>query len=74
MQDSKGKYPSNVVFTANELVAHVASIMTLEPGDVITCGSLAGVGAGREPPVFLKSGDEVVATVENIGPLTHRME
>jgi 2-keto-4-pentenoate hydratase/2-oxohepta-3-ene-1,7-dioic acid hydratase in catechol pathway len=74
MQDSKGKYPSNVVFTANELVTHVASIMTLEPGDVIACGSPAGVGAGREPPVFLKSGDEVVATIENIGSLTHRMK
>lgn len=74
MQDSEDKYPSNVVFTANELVTHVSSIMTLEPGDVIACGSPAGVGAGREPPIFLKAGDEVVATIENIGSLTHRMK
>jgi 2-keto-4-pentenoate hydratase/2-oxohepta-3-ene-1,7-dioic acid hydratase in catechol pathway len=55
-------------------VSHVASILTLEPGDVIACGSPAGVGAGREPPIFLQAGDEVVATIENIGSLTHRMK
>jgi len=74
MQDSKEKYPSNVVFTADELVAHAASIMTLEPGDVIACGSPAGVGAGREPQIFLKKGDVVVATIENIGSLTHTVK
>ena len=74
MQDSKEKYPSTVVFTADELVAHTASIMTLEPGDVIACGSPAGVGAGREPQIFLKRGDVVVATIEKIGSLTHTMK
>lgn len=74
MQDSTEKYPSSVVFTAHELVAHTASIMTLEPGDVIACGSPAGVGAGREPQVFLQKGDVVVATIENVGSLTHRVE
>jgi 2-keto-4-pentenoate hydratase/2-oxohepta-3-ene-1,7-dioic acid hydratase in catechol pathway len=74
MQDSKGKYPSTVMFTANELVAHSASILTLEPGDVITAGSPAGVGAGRNPQVFLKRGDVVVATIEKIGSLTNTVK
>ena len=71
MQDSKGKYPSKEVFTANELLTHSASIMTLEPGDVISCGSPAGVGAGRDPQIFLKKGDVVVSTIEQIGSLTN---
>lgn len=71
MQDSKGKYPSKEVFTANELLTHAASIMTLEPGDVISCGSPAGVGAGRDPQIFLKKGDVVVSTIEQIGSLTN---
>ena len=74
MQDSKGKYPSTVMFTANELVTHGASLLTLEPGDVITAGSPAGVGAGRNPQVFLKGGDVVVATIETIGSLTNTVK
>ena len=74
MQDSKGKYPSTVMFTANELVTHGASLLTLEPGDVITAGSPAGVGAGRNPQVFLKRGDVVVATIEQIGSLTNTVK
>ena len=49
MQDSKGKYPSKVVFTANELLTHTASIMTLEPGDVIHGPDLA-CRWNRSPP------------------------
>ena len=41
--------------------------MTLEPGDVIACGSSAGVGVAREPQIFLEKGDVVVATIENVG-------
>jgi len=74
MQDSKEKYPSKEVFTANELLTHTASIMTLEPGDVISCGSPAGVGAGRDPQIFLKKGDVVVSTIEQIGSLTNPLE
>jgi len=74
MQDSKGKYPSSVMFTSDELVAHSASLLTLEPGDVVTAGSPAGVGAGRNPPVYLKRGDVVVATIEDIGSLTNTVK
>lgn len=74
MQDSKGKYPSTVMFTSDELVTHAASLLTLEPGDVISAGSPAGVGAGRNPQVFLKRGDVVVATIEKIGSLTNTVK
>ena len=43
---------------------------TLEPGDVITSGSPAGVIAGMENPVWLKPGDRIEATIDGIGTLT----
>jgi 2-keto-4-pentenoate hydratase/2-oxohepta-3-ene-1,7-dioic acid hydratase in catechol pathway len=44
-----------------------AKIMTLEPGDVVTTGTPAGVGVFRKPPVFLKPGDVVRLEIEGIG-------
>ena len=41
------------------------------PGTVIMTGTPQGVGAARNPPVFLKDGDEVTIEVENIGKLTN---
>ena len=43
---------------------------TLEPGDIITSGSPPGVAAGMAKPVWLKGGDLVEATIENLGTLT----
>lgn len=54
-----------------EQVAYASNIMTLRPGDVIATGSPAGVGAGRTPPVFLKTGDRTVCTYEGVGTLSN---
>jgi acylpyruvate hydrolase len=43
--------------------------MTLEPGDIISTGTPAGVGAARKPPVFLRAGDIVECEIEGIGLL-----
>jgi 2-keto-4-pentenoate hydratase/2-oxohepta-3-ene-1,7-dioic acid hydratase in catechol pathway len=43
--------------------------MTLEPGDVISTGTPAGVGIVRKPPVLLKPGDVVRIEIEGIGAL-----
>ncbi len=51
MQDSKEKFSSNVVFTANELVTHIASILTLEPG----MSSPAAARRESEPAASLQS-------------------
>ena len=52
-----------------ELVAYVSSVCTLEPGDMILSGTPSGVGKGHKPPVFLKSGDVITATIEGIGTI-----
>jgi 2-keto-4-pentenoate hydratase/2-oxohepta-3-ene-1,7-dioic acid hydratase in catechol pathway len=45
--------------------------MTLEPDDLIATGTPAGVGFTREPPVFLKDGDEVTVEIDGLGALTN---
>jgi len=51
------------------LIAFLSRAFTLLPGDIIATGTPAGVGVFREPPVFLKDGDEVVIEIEGIGKL-----
>ena len=41
--------------------------MTPKPGDIVTTGTLAGVGFGKDPKVFLKPGDEIETSVTGMG-------
>lgn len=59
----------NMVFGVRAIIEHLATIMTLEPGDVIATGTPAGVGFARKPPERLKAGDVVVAEIEGLGRL-----
>jgi len=43
--------------------------MTLEPGDIVSTGTPAGVGFTRDPPEYLKPGDVIEAEIERIGVL-----
>ncbi len=58
-----------LIFKIPELVEFISSVMTLEPGDVISTGTPAGVGFARKPPRYLKPGDEVVIRIAGIGEL-----
>ena len=66
MQDSNTR---NLIFNVRNLVSYISRVMTLEPGDVISTGTPAGVGVGRTPQVFLKPGDVVEIDLEQIGTL-----
>lgn len=66
-------HTSNMIFTFGECVAHLSTIMTLEPGDLIATGTGGGVGALRTPPEFLSPGDTVVVDVEGLGRTETRM-
>ena len=54
-----------------ELISYLSRSFTLERGDVIATGTPVGVGAFREPPVFLRDGDNVEIEIERIGILTN---
>jgi 2-keto-4-pentenoate hydratase/2-oxohepta-3-ene-1,7-dioic acid hydratase in catechol pathway len=58
-----------LIFKIPELVAFLSSVMTLEPGDVVSTGTPAGVGFARKPPRFLRPGDDVAISVAGIGEL-----
>ena len=55
---------SNLIFRIPQLIAYLSSVFTLEPGDIISTGTPAGVGFARKPPRWLKAGDEVRVQVE----------
>ncbi|HLU21753.1 MAG TPA: fumarylacetoacetate hydrolase family protein [Bacillaceae bacterium] len=59
------------IFPIEEVISVLSQGMTLEPGDIIATGTPAGVGKGFNPPRFLKSGDEIEITIENIGRLNN---
>jgi len=61
----------NMIWNVREQVSYLSQILTLRPGDVIATGTPTGVGMGRG--IFLKHGDQVEATVENIGTLSNRV-
>lgn len=58
-----------LIFKIPELVAYLSSVMTLEPGDVVSTGTPAGVGFARKPPRYLRPGDEVAVSVAGVGEL-----
>jgi 2,4-didehydro-3-deoxy-L-rhamnonate hydrolase len=68
MQDSN---TSNMIFGVAEVVAFVTEAITLEPGDLIITGTPAGVGAFRDPPVWLKPGDEITIEIAGVGSITN---
>ena len=59
---------NDMIFTVREIIAHLSSLMTLHPGDVIASGTPSGVGSGKKPKaIFLRVGDRMVGSVEGLG-------
>ncbi len=55
------------------VVSHLSLLMTLEPGDLISTGTPAGVGSVRKPRVWLQPGDEVVIESPTLGRLANKL-
>ena len=53
-------------------MSYISQFSTLVPGDLVSTGTPAGVGAGRKPPVFLAPGQVMTTTVEGIGSCVNR--
>lgn len=58
---------AKMVFDVNFIVHYLSQFMTLEAGDLILTGTPPGVGLGMKPQVYLKVGDVVELSVENLG-------
>jgi acylpyruvate hydrolase len=64
---------ADLIFSMPALVRHLSSLMTLEPGDIVSTGTPSGVGSVREPRVWLKPGDELVVSSPTLGKLETRI-
>ena len=60
---------SDMIFDVRKLIEYCSTFTELAPGDVIVSGTTGGVGAFREPPVWMKPGDEVEIEISRIGIL-----
>ncbi|MGX0890720.1 2-keto-4-pentenoate hydratase/2-oxohepta-3-ene-1,7-dioic acid hydratase in catechol pathway [Pseudomonas sp. ADAK2 TE3594] len=60
---------SDMIFDVRTLIEYCSTFTELAPGDVIVSGTTGGVGAFREPPVWMKPGDEVEIEISRIGIL-----
>lgn len=70
MQDAA---TDDLIFSVPALVSHLSSLMTLEPGDIISTGTPSGVGSTRDPRVWLQPGDEIVVSSPTLGRLETTM-
>lgn len=62
-----------LMFPVDYLVSHLSRFCTLLPGDLIFTGTPSGVGAGRNPPVWLQPGDFMEVTISGIGSLRNEV-
>jgi len=60
-----------LIFKIPELIAFLSSVFTLEPGDIVSTGTPAGVGVARNPQRFLHPGEEVTVRIPGIGELVN---
>ena len=64
MQDGS---TSTMVYGVNFIVSYLSQFMSLQPGDIISTGTPPGVGMGKKPPIYLKSGDNMRLGIEGLG-------
>ena len=60
-----------MIFKIPKLIEYISSFTTLLPGDVIVTGTPGGVGARRNPPVWMKPGDTVEIEIDKVGVLVN---
>lgn len=60
---------SDLIFSVPEIIAYLSQAFTLEPGDVISTGTPAGVGWFRDPQIIMRDGDVMTIEIEKIGRL-----
>jgi 2-keto-4-pentenoate hydratase/2-oxohepta-3-ene-1,7-dioic acid hydratase in catechol pathway len=63
----------HMIHRIDEQISYLSQAFTLEPGDLIATGTPEGVGVGRDPQVFLRSGDLVRCEIDGIGAIENRV-
>mgnify|MGYP001231527939 FL=1 len=63
----------NMIFNTNFILSYLSKFMSLQPGDLVTTGTPAGVGMGMKPQIFLKPGDNIKIAIDNLGTQTSKI-
>jgi 2-keto-4-pentenoate hydratase/2-oxohepta-3-ene-1,7-dioic acid hydratase in catechol pathway len=58
---------NKMIFNVCHIVSYLSKFMSLQPGDIITTGTPPGVGMGKKPQIFLKAGDKLRLSIDNLG-------
>ena len=64
---------SKMVISIERIISSLSKVMTLEAGDIISTGTPAGVAMSMKEPKYLKNGDIVEITIENLGTIRNRI-
>ena len=65
---------NKMIFNINFLLSYLSNFMSLQVGDIITTGTPPGVGMGKKPPIYLKSGDEIKLFIDMLGEQRHKVK
>lgn len=63
---------SELVFRVDDIIHRLSQSITLQPGDVILTGTPSGVGMYRDPPEYLREGDIIESTIEQVGTIRNK--
>ena len=63
----------DMIFSVGALIEYASTFTPLSSGDVIVTGTPGGVGAMRNPPLFMKPGDIVSVAIDGVGELSNRI-
>ena len=63
-----------MIFKINFILSYLSNFMSLQPGDIVTTGTPPGVGMGKKPPIYLKSGDEMRLAIDHLGNQHQRVK
>jgi len=65
---------SKMIFNINFILSYLSNFMSLQPGDIVTTGTPPGVGMGKKPPLYLKSGDEMRLEIDHLGEQNQKVK
>ena len=65
---------NKMIFNINFLLSYLSNFMSLQPGDIITTGTPAGVGMAKKPPTYLKPGDKIRLYIDKLGEQLHKVK
>jgi 2-keto-4-pentenoate hydratase/2-oxohepta-3-ene-1,7-dioic acid hydratase in catechol pathway len=63
----------DMIYRLGDMIEHLSTAFTLEPGDVLATGTPAGIGSAMEPPQYLQEGDVVRVEIDGVGALDNRV-